>query len=187
MLNIILFGPPGSGKGTQSKKLKEHFQLTHISTGDLLRYEIEKSTPLGISAKQYIDQGQLVPDYVMIGIIDQKLHQLKGSKGIIFDGFPRTIAQAEGLDSLLKAHHTEIQKVLFLEVNESELINRLLSRGLSGNRSDDNEDTIRKRIIEYRTKTEPVAAYYEKCNKVVRIAGEGRVTDIFNLLLKAIG
>lgn len=188
MMNIILFGPPGSGKGTQAAKLKEHFNLLHISTGDLLRDEISRSTTLGLEAKQFMDAGKLVPDSVVIGMISNTLDEAgkQGKKGIIFDGFPRTVAQAEALDKLLQEKENKIDGVLSLVVDEEELTKRILQRGLTSGRSDDSdEETIRKRVMEYREKTEPVAAHYRKQHLVKEIEGTGSIDSIFNELVSA--
>jgi adenylate kinase len=187
MFNLILFGPPGSGKGTQSEKLIERYGLIHLSTGNLLREEIVNQTQLGLEAKRYMDQGQLVPDEVVIGMIRSALEHNSNAKGFLFDGFPRTVAQAEALDNLLKEKNTEIAAVLALGVSEQELVERLLSRGKTSGRSDDtNETIIRARINEYENKTAAVARYYENFGKVIRIHGEGSIDQIFNLLCKEI-
>ncbi len=188
MINIILFGPPGSGKGTQAAMLKEHFNLLHISTGDLLRDEISRSTTLGLEAKQFMDAGKLVPDSVVIGMISNTLDEAskQGKQGIIFDGFPRTVAQAEALDMLLQEKESKIDGVLSLVVDEEELTKRILQRGLTSGRSDDTDEaTIRKRVMEYREKTEPVAAHYRKQNLVKEIEGIGSIDSIFNELVSA--
>ncbi len=183
MLNIILFGPPGSGKGTQSEKLIARYGLKHLSTGDLLRSEIANATPLGLEAKSFMDKGQLVPDEVVIGMISSALEQNPDAKGFLFDGFPRTEAQAEALDKLLKLNNTEIHVVLALDVTEEELVKRLLNRGKTSGRSDDtNESVIRARIGEYHQKTSAVAAYYKQFDKVVHIKGEGSLDEIAGLL-----
>lgn len=183
MFNIILFGPPGSGKGTQSEKLIEKYGLKHLSTGDLLRSEIAAQTPLGIEAKNFMDRGILVPDEVVIGMISSALQHNKDAKGFLFDGFPRTQAQAEALDKLLWFNQTEIKVVLALEVSEEELVKRLLNRGLTSGRSDDSdEQVIRERIAEYKRKTAIVADYYESFEKVVHVKGEGTVDEIFEAL-----
>ena len=187
MLNIILFGPPGSGKGTQAAKLVDEFQLMHISTGDLLRTEIANQSKLGMEAKQFMDQGLLVPDEVVIGMIEGKLRNNQDVKGIIFDGFPRTVAQAEALDSLLIKYDTEINSFLSLEVSEEELKERLLLRGKTSGRSDDQDvSIIEKRIREYRDKTEVVASYYDRSGKLLPINGEGDIGEIFQSLCDAI-
>lgn len=183
MFNLILFGPPGSGKGTQSEKIVEKFGLIHLSTGNLLRQEIADKTPLGLEARNFMDKGQLVPDEVVIGMIDSSLEKHADARGFLFDGFPRTIAQAEALDKLLALKKTCICKVLALEVTEDELVKRLVKRGATSGRSDDtDEQIIRRRFSVYKQETEPVAAYYEKENKLVRIHGEGSVEDIFSKL-----
>ncbi len=183
MFNIILFGPPGSGKGTQSEKLIAKYGLKHLSTGDLLRTEIGAQTPLGMEAKKFMDKGQLVPDEVVIGMISSALETNPLAKGFLFDGFPRTEKQSEALDKLLALKQTEIGVVLALMVSEEELVNRLLNRGLTSGRSDDNnEEVIRERIFEYHRKTSAVADYYSKFNKVVIIPGEGTVSEIFEAL-----
>ncbi len=187
MFNIILFGPPGSGKGTQSEKLIATYGLKHLSTGDLLRTEISKQTPLGLEAKSIMDRGQLVPDEVVIGMISSALESNPQAKGFLFDGFPRTVAQSEALDKLLQLKNTEIGVVLALEVSEEELVHRLLNRGLSSGRSDDtDESVIRARIAEYRSKTTVVADYYSQYDKVVHIKGEGTVDQIFSSLCSEI-
>ena len=187
MLNIILFGPPGSGKGTQSERLIEKYGLKHLSTGDLLRSEIAAQTPLGMEAKNLMDKGQLVPDEVVIGMISTALENNPQAKGFLFDGFPRTEAQSEALDKLLKLKQTEILVVLALEVNEEELVKRLLNRGLTSGRSDDtNESVIRARIAEYHKKTSAVADYYSRFDKVVKVPGEGSIDEIFNSLCSEI-
>ncbi len=183
MFNIILFGPPGSGKGTQSERIVLKYGLKHLSTGDILRSEIAARTPLGLEAKNIMDKGQLVPDEVVIGMISSSLDNNPQAKGFLFDGFPRTEAQAEALDKLLKLKQTEIGVVLALMVSEEELVQRLLNRGLSSGRPDDNNvDVIRERIIEYHKKTSAVADYYRKFNKVFDIPGEGSVDEIFDSL-----
>jgi adenylate kinase len=183
MFNLILFGPPGSGKGTQSEKLIEKFGWIHLSTGDLLRKEIANETPLGIEAKAFMDRGQLVPDEVVIGMIGSALDANPHAKGFLFDGFPRTVAQAEALDALLASKNSEISLMLALEVSQEELVKRLLNRGKTSSRSDDrDESVIRKRLIEYETKTAIVAHYYAKYDKVATIKGEGSIDEIFQAL-----
>lgn len=187
MFNLILFGPPGSGKGTQSEKLIAKYNLKHLSTGDLLRSEISRKTPLGIEAKKFMDKGQLVPDEVVIGMISYALDDNPDATGFLFDGFPRTSMQAQALDKLLELKHTSINVMLALDVTEEELVKRLVKRGETSGRSDDNnEQVIRTRIVEYNKKTSPVAEYYRKANKVVMIKGEGTVEEIFMALTKEI-
>ncbi len=183
MFNFILFGPPGSGKGTQSEKLISKYGLKHLSTGDLLRSEIQKQTLLGIEAKKIMDKGELVPDAVVISMISTALEANSESNGFLFDGFPRTEAQAIALDELLLQHQTTINLVLALKVGEEELVKRLLHRGVTSGRTDDlNEEVVRARITEYHKKTSVVADYYDQFRKVAYIKGEGSVDDIFSNL-----
>ena len=183
MFNLILFGPPGSGKGTQSEKLIAKYDLRHLSTGDLLRNEISKKTPLGLEAKKNMDKGLLVPDEVVIGMINDALDNNPGVAGFLFDGFPRTAIQAEELDALLAKKNTCIDVMLALDVSEGELIKRLVKRGETSGRSDDsNEQVIKARIQEYHKKTASVADHYKKENKVEMINGEGTIDEIFKRL-----
>lgn len=187
MFNLILFGPPGSGKGTQSERLISKYGLKHLSTGDLLRSEIAGQTPLGLAAKSFMDKGQLVPDEVVIEMISSALDNNPQAHGFLFDGFPRTTAQAEALDKLLNQKGTSIVVVLALQVSERELIKRLLNRGLTSGRADDvNEEIIHNRIAEYEKKTAAVADYYKKYDKVVYVEGEGDVDEIFVSLSREI-
>ncbi len=187
MFNLILFGPPGSGKGTQSDKLVEKYGLVHLSTGNLLREEIAQKTPLGLEARSFMDKGQLVPDEVVIGMIDSSLEHHKEARGFLFDGFPRTVAQSQALDKLLELKKTSIAVVLALEVSEEELVKRLLNRGKTSGRSDDtNDEVIRKRFAVYMNETSPVADHYKKARKFFSIKGEGSVNDIFSSLCEAI-
>jgi len=179
MLNIVLFGPPGAGKGTQSNLIIEKYKLVHLSTGDILRSEISAGTELGLKAKELMDQGVLVPDEVVVGMIASKISQNAQAPGFIFDGFPRTIAQAEALDAMLKHKSTAISCMISLIVPEEELKSRLLKRGMETGRSDDNEETIARRIREYQEKTTPVASYYESQNKLFSVQGVGSVSEIF--------
>jgi adenylate kinase len=186
MFNIILFGPPGSGKGTQSERLIAKYGLKHLSTGDLLRSEIASQSPLGLAAKSFMDKGQLVPDEVVIEMISAALDNNPQANGFLFDGFPRTNAQAEALDKLLHQKETPISVVLALQVGEAELVKRLLHRGLTSGRSDDTEEVIRARILEYEKKTAAVADHYKKFNKVAYVKGEGSIDEIFDSLSKEI-
>ncbi len=187
MFNIILFGPPGSGKGTQSEKIVDKFGLVHLSTGNLLRQEIADKTALGLEAKKLMDRGQLVPDEVVIGMIDNCIENHADAKGFLFDGFPRTVAQAEALDKLLELKKTSIGKMIALEVSEDELVTRLLKRGETSGRSDDtNEEIIRNRFAVYKKDTSQVAEHYKEQNKFEMVKGEGSVDDIFELLRQAI-
>lgn len=188
MLNIVIFGAPGSGKGTQSDKLIEHYKLFHISTGDVLRDNIKRGTELGKTAKGYIDQGQLVPDELIIDILAQVLDENKeqATEGVIFDGFPRTIPQAEALEQMLADRGTQIDAVVGLEVPEEELIKRILLRGQMSGRSDDNEETARKRLDTYHNQTSPLKAFYEKQGKYRAINGLGSIDGIFDLIKDAL-
>lgn len=188
MLNLILFGPPGSGKGTQAQYLVEKYQLLHISTGDLLRSEIKSSTPLGLEAKKYIDKGELVPDEVVIGMISSQLDlNADKVKGFIFDGFPRTKAQAEALDKLLDFKNTTISQVLALDVSEEEVVSRILNRGLTSGRSDDNnQEIIKNRFNVYLNETTAVAEHYKEFDKFTAIPGEGTIEEVFASLTAAI-
>lgn len=183
MFNLVLFGPPGSGKGTQSEKLIEKYGLIHLSTGDLLRKEMKAGTPLGNEAKSLIEKGQLVPDEVVVGMISSALDANPGARGFLFDGFPRTIAQAEALDNLLELKKTSIGAVLFLMVNEDELIKRLVGRAQTSGRLDDADPEVqRNRQNVYKNETLPVAGYYQNQDKVSRIEGEGTIDEIFERL-----
>src|SRR5882724_10453685 len=187
MFNLILFGPPGSGKGMQSERLIAKYGLKHLSTGDLLRSEIARETPLGLAVKNLIAKGELVPDEIVIEMINSALDNNPKANGFLFDGFPRTNAQAEALDKLLAQKNTEIAIVLALQVTQTELVKRLLNRGLTSGRSDDtNEEIISARITEYEKKTAAVAEHYKKYDKVVYIVGEGTVDEIFEILCKEI-
>jgi adenylate kinase len=187
MLNIVLFGPPGAGKGTQSQKLIEEYGLIHLSTGDILRNEIAQQTQLGLEAKQIMDRGDLVGDSIVIGMIESKLDANPNSNGFIFDGFPRTQAQAIALDDLMQKKGTAISAMLALEVDNEELIKRLLLRGKESGRADDqNEEIIRNRVNEYNTKTLPLKNYYSEQGKFHSINGIGSVNQIFNSLLERI-
>jgi adenylate kinase len=180
MLNLILFGPPGSGKGTQAQYLKEKYGLIHVSTGDLLREEIAGKTTLGMEAQAYMDKGELVPDAVVVGMIKSKLETNKNVGGIIFDGFPRTVKQAEALDELLAEFKAPIKSVVSIKVDEEELKRRLLERGkVSGRPDDQDESIIQNRIREYRDKTAPVATYYQGKDKLAEVNGVGGIEDIF--------
>lgn len=187
MLNIVLFGPPGSGKGTQSTTLIEKYNLVHLSTGDILRGEIAAQTPLGLEAKKKMDKGELVPNEVVIGMIGNKLSANPNANGFIFDGFPRTTAQAEALDNLLTEKGTSITVMLALEVEKDELVKRLLNRGKDSGRADDQDiNVIENRIAVYNKETAVVADYYKKQGKFTPIHGMGAVSEIFDRLCQAI-
>ncbi len=186
-MNIILFGPPGSGKGTQAASLVERFGLVHISTGDLFRYALQHETPLGLEAKKYMEKGQLVPDEVTIAMLKEKVISEADAKGFIFDGFPRTIAQAEALDRLMEEENTQIDILLSLEVDEEEIVQRLLSRGETSGRADDaDESIIRNRFGVYQKETAPVFSYYNDQNKAVAVNGMGQIDQIQERLVQAI-
>ena len=187
MINLILFGPPGSGKGTQAKKLVEKFGLLHISTGDLFRYEIGNQTPLGIEAKSYMDKGELVPDEVTVGMLKNKVNSNPDVKGYIFDGFPRTIPQSEALDKFLEEKGQEVSQLIMLNVPDSELIKRLLDRGKTSGRTDDTNETIIKNRIEiYKKETSPVFHYYDQKGKAIKVKGLGTIEEIFGLLVETV-
>ncbi len=187
MLNIVLFGPPGAGKGTQSKKLCEAYHLIHLSTGDLLRDEISRVTELGMQAKSIMDKGELVSDEIVIAMIDAKLNANPQAKGFIFDGFPRTQAQAQALDELLEKRNAPISMMIALEVNDVELLHRLLLRGAESGRPDDrDENVIRRRIFNYNNQTAPLKKYYSQQNKFHSVYGMGTVENIFELLCATI-
>ncbi|MBR9921001.1 MAG: adenylate kinase [Bacteroidetes bacterium] len=187
MINLILFGPPGSGKGTQAARLTEKYDLLHISTGDLFRYEMGNNTPLGQEAKSYIEKGELVPDSVTIGMLRNKVEANPDVAGYIFDGFPRTVAQAEALDVLLGERKEEVTALLSLEVDDEEIVKRILERGKTSGRPDDNDESIiRNRIEVYNSETAPVFDYYDKKGKSQKIDGIGSIEEIFDRLCTAI-
>jgi adenylate kinase len=187
-LSIVLFGPPGAGKGTQSAYLIRQYGLVHLSTGDLLRAEIQAETDLGLQARETMNAGELVPDHVVIGMIQNKLEANLDANGFIFDGFPRTKAQAEALDELLAIKEAPVRVMLSLEVPEEELVKRLIGRGETSGRPDDkDENIIRKRIREYEEKTAPLKDFYKSQGKYKKIDGIGEVSEITQRLVNAIG
>jgi adenylate kinase len=187
MLNIVLFGPPGAGKGTQSQKLIEEFQLTHISTGDLFRKHLGEGTELGKRAQAFMDEGRLVPDQLVIDMVDEKLQAENNSHGIIFDGFPRTIPQAKALDDLLNQKGTPITGMIALSVPDEELINRIVERGKTSGRVDDQDkDKIATRLQVYKSETLPVANYYEAQDRYVLINGVGSIDGIYDRIKEAL-
>lgn len=186
MFNIIIFGAPGSGKGTQGKKLTDRYQLTHISTGEVLREKIRKQTPLGKLADEYISKGQLVPDNVVIDILTKFFADNPTSNGYIFDGFPRTLRQGEAMDEMLAEKNESINVVLWLDVDDDELVERLLNRGKEMGRNDDNLETIKSRLKVYYQKTAPLKEFYSKQGKLVKINGMGTVEEIFSRIEKVI-
>ncbi|WP_010662109.1 adenylate kinase [Marinilabilia salmonicolor] len=186
MLNVVIFGPPGSGKGTQSEKIIEKYGLTHISTGEILRKEINEGTELGIRAKSLIDNGQLIPDETITEILNKKLDSLTNTKGVIFDGYPRTVDQAVTLKKILNDKGQDVNIMLNLEVEKEELIERLLERGRISGRSDDNLATIEKRILVYEERTAPVIDFYKAEGSYQPIKGSGKIDEIFNRIAVAL-
>ena len=186
MLNIVIFGAPGSGKGTQSERIVEKYGINHISTGDVLRAEIKNGTELGKTAKGYIDQEQLIPDELMIDILASVFDSFKDSKGVIFDGFPRTIAQAEALKKMLAERGQDVSVMVDLEVPEDELMVRLIKRGKDSGRADDNEETIKKRLHVYHSQTAPLIDWYKNEKKYQHINGLGTMEGIFAEICEAI-
>ena len=187
MLNIVLFGPPGSGKGTQSCKIIEKYGLIHISTGDLLRSEVAAQTELGNQAKEIMEKGELVSDQIVIGMIRNKLEENQDGPGFIFDGFPRTVEQARELRKALTDYDERVSVMISLEVPRDELVKRLLKRGKETGRSDDNLETINNRIDVYNRQTIPVTYYYDKMHKHAGVEGTGSVDKIFERIVEVIG
>ena len=187
MLNIVLFGPPGSGKGTQSENIIMKYSLTHLSTGDILRAELAAKTELGLKAKAIMEKGELVSDEIVIGMIANKLDSHSETKGFIFDGFPRTVAQAKALDKLLAAREMKIDMMLGLEVEKNELVNRLLKRGEETGRADDNLETIENRINVYNSQTTPVMEYYQAQGKYFPVNGIGNIVEISQSIFGIVG
>ncbi len=180
MLNLIIFGPPGAGKGTQAIKLAEKYELIHLSTGDILRKELSSATALGVEAQKFMDEGELVPDEIVVGMIKKCIEENEDAKGFIFDGFPRTTAQAGSLDAMLEEKKMPIKAVLFLEVEQEELKTRLLNRGKDSGRTDDkDEEIIANRLAVYLSETSPLLEFYEKEEKLQTIHGMGEVEEIF--------
>lgn len=187
MINIVIFGPPGAGKGTQSEKLLSQYSLVHISTGDLFRAHIKGATALGLEAKSYMDKGELVPDAVTINMLRAKVEENPQANGFIFDGFPRTTPQAKALDDLLASLQTSITVCLSMQVPDQELIERLLNRGKTSGRADDaNEEVVKNRLAVYMRETAPLKTYYQEQNKLAEINGVGSIDDIFMRLCAAI-
>jgi adenylate kinase len=187
MLHIIICGAPGSGKGTQSDLIVDKFNFKHLSTGELLRQEIDKKTPVGIFAEQYISQGQLVPDDMIVEMLGNEIDKISGKyEGLILDGFPRTVSQAESLEKILKKRNEEITVLIDINVEEEELIDRLLKRGKISGRSDDNIETIKKRLKVYHEKTKPVSDFFKKRNKYALINGTGSIDEIYDRIAELI-
>lgn len=180
MINLILFGPPGSGKGTQAANLVDKYKLVHISTGDLFRYELSNDTPLGIKAKEFMSKGELVPDEITIGMLENKVNKHPNSNGFIFDGFPRTIPQAEALENLMSSKGTGIDSLISLKVNKEEVVNRILERGKTSGRADDTDRSIvENRFTVYDNETRPVFEYFDKKGLSVEVDGMGKIDDVF--------
>ncbi|MFO7978736.1 MAG: adenylate kinase [Bacteroidales bacterium] len=186
MLNLVIFGPPGSGKGTQSARIVDKYRLIHLSTGDLLREEMEKNSPLGQEVKEYIDKGLLVPDEIVMKELYHMASSHKDSPGFIFDGFPRTIHQARMLDRMLAKRTTPISLVISVEVAEDELFRRMMGRAQDSGRSDDSEDIIWRRIEVYKSQTFPLISYYKKQGKIVTVDGMASVDEVFGKISASI-
>jgi adenylate kinase len=187
MINIVLFGKPGAGKGTQAEFLKEKYNLTHLSTGDIFRYNIKNETDLGKLAKTFMDKGDLVPDEVTIKMLESEVDNNPNSAGFLFDGFPRTLAQAEALDAFLTSKHQKITATIALEADDDILVKRLLERGKTSGRPDDqDEEKIRNRYQEYNEKTAPLMAYYHSQNKFHTVNGIGTIQEITERVSKVI-
>ncbi len=186
MLNLIIFGPPGSGKGTQSVKIAEKYDLAHISTGDIFRSEIKNKTPLGLRVQSIIEKGELVPDELLIEILENALDKKAGKAGYIFDGFPRTLQQAKDLDNLMKKRADKVTLVIALEVNRDEVVKRLLNRAKLEGRKDDTEEVILNRMNVYQSQTTPLIEYYEKQDKFQQVFGLGSIDEIFDSICRAI-
>lgn len=187
MVNLLLFGPPGAGKGTQSEKLIEKYGLIHLSTGDIFRKTIALKTNLGLEAKKFIEKGELVPDHIVTGMVSEEMQKHPGAKGFVFDGFPRTSTQADALNKLLERNGTEINKMLSLEVKEEELINRLKKRAKhSGRKDDQNLSIIKNRLDVYKNNTEPLIKYYTSKDKFIAIHGMGSIDEIFARICRVV-
>jgi len=186
MFNLILFGPPGSGKGTQSIKIAEKYGLEHISTGEIFRYEIKHKTEIGLKVKNVIESGELVTDELLLEVLQNELKKHKDIKGFIFDGYPRTLVQAGHLDDLMEEMNMKISYVISLDVHDDELISRLLLRAKETNRTDDTEEVIKQRLVVYNNQTKPLIDYYSKQGKLLTVPGVGSIDDIFNTIITKI-
>ena len=186
MINLVLFGPPGAGKGTQSEKLIQKYGFVHISTGDLFRWHTKNDTPLGKRVKEIMNSGALVPDEITIAMLKEELDKNPQAKGFLFDGFPRTVPQAEALDKFMKENSTAIHYVIALDVSEAELRNRIAKRRTTENRADDEEEKLNKRITEYFSKTIHVLPYYKGLNRLSAVNGTGEIETIFEAICKVL-
>jgi adenylate kinase len=186
-MNVILLGAPGCGKGTQGAILSERTGLPRVATGDLLRAAVSDKTPLGTEAKSYMDQGLLVPDEIILGLIQEVLEAQEASRGVVMDGFPRTVAQAEAVDQLLDVHHAKVDHALHFTVPQEELTQRLLERALQEGRSDDTPEAILRRLQVYREQTEPLISYYRNCGTLTEIVGVGSIQDIAERVTEILG
>jgi adenylate kinase len=186
MLNIILLGPPGTGKGTQALKIKDKYNLLHISTGDIFRKEIEDQSEIGLKVKALINKGLLVPDNIVIEILKKAIEKVKPEQGLLFDGFPRTIVQAKALDKILEEKNIPVSLVIFLNTNKEELIKRILLRADTMKRSDDTPEIINNRLEVYKKQTEPLLDYYKKQNKLKQVEGMGNIDKIFDSICNII-
>lgn len=186
-MNLIIFGPPGAGKGTQALKISDKYGVVHISTGDILRSALKNGTELGLKAKEYMDKGKLVPDDLVIGIIKDRIKEQDCRNGFLLDGFPRTLPQADALDSMLSAEGMEIASVVSVEVEDSEIVSRILKRQQEEGRSDDTEQVVQNRLQVYRNQTEPLRGYYEDKGKLSEVDGIGSVEEVFSRIVVAIG
>lgn len=186
-MNLIIFGPPGAGKGTQAVKIAEKYSVAHISTGDILRGAVKNGTELGLKAKEFMDKGELVPDELVIGIIKDRVKEKDCENGFLLDGFPRTLPQADALDSMLSNEGMEIDAVVSVEVEDSEIITRILKRAQEEGRADDTEDVVKNRLSVYRSQTEPLKGYYNQKGKLSEIDGIGTVDEVFGRIVGVVG
>jgi len=186
MLNLVFFGPPGVGKGTQAAKVAKHYNLVHISTGDILRAEIKLETELGLKIKDLIDNGELVPDELLIEILENVFDNHKGAKGFVFDGFPRTLPQAKEFDEMMDHRNCHLKKVISLDVPVEELLERLVKRAREQGRTDDTEDVIKKRLLVYHKHTKPLVDYYTKQGIFIELYGVGSIDEIFRNICRII-
>lgn len=187
MKSLVLIGAPGAGKGTQAAKICQHYNIAHISTGDILRREVAECSTLGQQVKKYLDQGELVPDALILDIIKHRLNQEDCKQGFLLDGFPRSVPQAEGLSELLALSNQKIKAVVNLQVNETELVKRLVNRAKQSGRSDDNEQVIKNRLRVFREQTEPLVEYYSRQGQLVQVDGMGEIEQVFAAILHQIG